>query len=166
MPSEATKSAAKAGQSSPGTAATCALKLPLAPFTLPSIRTCAHFARARFSRYATFAISLPSVVGELELGSRAVELGDRGAREGLQRLERGARGERLQPLDFDAHALAHQGEFAEVILERPGLGGVAPVEGREGREGRGHAGEILPPAAILRRLFRRSWPRSAVIQSN
>ena len=33
------------------------------------------------------------------------------------------------------HALADQRELAEVVLQRPGLGGVTPVEGREGGEG-------------------------------
>src|SRR5690349_16220017 len=46
-----------------GAAATCALKLPVAPLILPSISTAASLARARFRRWATFAISLPSVVG-------------------------------------------------------------------------------------------------------
>ena len=79
-------------------------------------------------------------VGEAEGGGGALELGARRGGEGLQRRESGLVGERQQPGDLDGDALAHQRELAEVILQGPSLGGVAPVEGREGGEGGGHCG--------------------------
>ena len=80
------------------------------------------------------------------LGVRRAEIRDRGfcssARgrggERLELRERGLVAEGEQPRDLDRDALADQRELAEVLLQRPGLGGVAPVEGREGGEGRGH----------------------------
>ena len=90
-------------------------------------------------------------IGERELRRRAAQLLHRGRRERLQRVERGLRGEREQPRDLDRHALAHERELAEMLLQGPSLAGVAPVEGRECGERRGHRAEMLPPVDILRR---------------
>jgi len=70
---------------------------------------------------------------ELERGGGSLELGDGGLR------ERGEGGEGIlaresqQPRDLDGHALAHEREFAEVILQRAGLGGGSARRGARGR---------------------------------
>ncbi len=63
MPSDSTSCRPICAQSTSGYAATCALKLPTAPFTLPRIATLANCSSAPRSRCTNTATSLPSVVG-------------------------------------------------------------------------------------------------------
>jgi hypothetical protein len=77
-------------------------------------------------------------IGEREPRGGLVEGIARGLREGGKGGECAFVGQRLQPLDLDAHPLADEGELAEVLLQRAGLRGIAPVERRKGGEGRGH----------------------------
>src|SRR5262249_54692917 len=73
-----------------------------------------------------------------EAGSR---VGKRVERCGRKRGNFGDRrlcGERREPRDLDAHAMADQAEFAELLAQRGDLAGVAPVERRQ----RGESGEF------------------------
>ena len=61
--SEVTNACATAGQSTAGSAAAWALKLPTAPFHFPRMLTAAQRRWARFRRATKLASSLPRVVG-------------------------------------------------------------------------------------------------------
>jgi hypothetical protein len=66
------------------------------------------------------------------------ELAERLAGERLDLADRALGGQRLQPGELDAHAVADEGLLAEEAAQRIGGPCVSPVERRERGERRGH----------------------------
>src|SRR5207253_256707 len=143
-PSDSMNVRLTAGQSTAGSAATCALKLPTAPFHLPRMLTAAQRRCARRKRAAKLAISFPSVVGLA--ACPWVRAGEDGGSQGRSGKRRNRHRQMQQPSALDPHALADETGFGEQLAQRRGSRTVASIDGREsleGREGiagaRGHA---------------------------